>query len=160
MQYNNQLVSTLKLMRTKKLNNTGVTLLEILLASIIFVISVAGIFATLSAVRTPVGNKENALAAAVFGKQVLETLRTQVNAGAATYYGICTTTCATNCTAVLSLCLGAHALNLPASGLSWPTTDLQNANAALNYTVTCADGSAAVACGADVARKVVLNIHW
>jgi Tfp pilus assembly protein PilV len=147
-------------MRIKNLNNAGVTLLEILLASIIFVISVAGIFATLSAVRTPVGNKENALSAAVFGKQVLETMRTQVNAGSATYYGICASTCATSCTAALSLCLGTHALNLPASGLSWPSTDLQNANAALNYTVSCADGSADTACGADVARRVVLNINW
>ena len=139
----------------KNLNNTGVTLLEILLASIIFVISVAGIFATLSAVRSPVGNKENALAAALFGKQVLETLRTEVNAGTATYYGICAGNCAT-----VDLKLGNHSVTLPASGLSWPTADLSANNATLKYTVFCADGSAAALCHADVAREVVLSINW
>jgi Tfp pilus assembly protein PilV len=140
----------------KNLNKTGVTLLEILLASIIFVISVAGIFATLSAVRSPVGNKENALAAALFGKQVLETLRTEVNAGTATYYGICA---GAGC-GVLNLTLGNHSVTLPASGLSWPTTDLSTNNATLKYSVYCADGSAAALCHADVAREVVLSINW
>ena len=69
-------------MRIKNLNNTAFSLLEILLAAIIFVISIGGIFATLNAVRAPVANKESALTAAVFGKQVLEALRSQVNAAA------------------------------------------------------------------------------
>lgn len=145
-------------MRIKNPNSSGFTLLEVLLAAIIFVVSVAGIFATLSAVRAPIANKENALVAAVFGKKVLETLRTQVSAGGAAYYGICTAGC--NCTTVFNLCLGAHSLTLPVGGFSWPTTDLSNNNATLNYTVTCADGSAAAACAADVARRVDLNINW
>jgi len=141
----------------RNLNNTGVTLLEILLASVIFVVSVAGIFATINAVRTPVANKENALSAAVFGKQVLETLRTQVNAGG-TYFGVCAGTCTT-----FDLQLGKHLVAMPLAtpALSWPTTDLTNNNAAgLSYTVTCANSGSVAVCGADVARRVDLNISW
>jgi len=145
------------------LNSRGVTLLEILLASVIFVVSVAGIFATLNAVRTPVVNKENALSAAVFGKQVLDTLRSVVSAGGTSFYGIC----AGNCT-TFDLQLGPHqvaAATLAVYGITWPTTDLINANqvagvTTLSYSVSCADGSVAAFCGADVARRLDLNINW
>ena len=150
----------------KNLNNTGVTLLEILLASIIFVISVAGIFATLNAVRVPVANKENSLAAAVFGKQILETLRTQVNAGTAAFYGTCSSgagTVASPCQD-FSLTLGTHLANMPA-GLTWPSADPSSNNAGISYTVSCADGSGSygnpnTCLNADVAHKLDLNINW
>ncbi len=147
----------------KNLNKTGVTLLEILLASVIFVVSIAGIFATLNAVRTPVTTKENALMAAVFGKQVLDTLRSVVNAGGTTYYGICAGNCAT-----FDLQLGPHqvvAATLAAYGITWPSADLINANkiggvTTLSYTVSCADGSVPASCNADVARRLDLNINY
>ena len=74
------LIVRLKLMRITHLRKTAFTLLEVLLASIIFIVSVLGVFSTLSAVRQPVLQKERALTAAVFGQQFLEGLRSQVNA--------------------------------------------------------------------------------
>jgi Tfp pilus assembly protein PilV len=151
-------------MRIKKLNNTGFSLLEILLAAIILVISVAGIFATLNAVRTPVVNKESSLSAALFGKQVLETLRTQVNAQS--FYSACVSVVAGACQD-FSLSLGAHQVpagNMPA-GLTWPPALIAkntvcNASGCLVYTVSCGDNSAAPCTSDDVARRIDLNINW
>jgi hypothetical protein len=150
-------------MRMKNLNNTAFSLLEILLAAVIFIISVGGIFITINAVRIPVANKENALAAAVFGKQVLETLRSQVNAKI--YYNACSVN-QTPCPD-FSLSLGSHQVpvgNLP-QGLTWSSQDLINANLVngnpvLTYTVSCADGNFPNNCDADIARKVDLSINW
>jgi type II secretory pathway pseudopilin PulG len=150
----------------KNLNNSAFTLLEILLATIIFIISIAGVFATLNAVRQPVIDKESALTATIFGKQVLEALRSQVNAATSSNYysdSTCTPTCSD-----FSLGLGTHQVNttnLP-STLTWPTA-LTSSNQAcathnpcLVYTVSCADGSPNSSCGADIARKVDLSINW
>jgi hypothetical protein len=154
----------------KNLNNTAFSLLEILLSSVIFVIAIGGIFATLNAVRAPVSSKEYGLSSAVFGKQVLEILRKQVNnSSSANFYtdancsgGICTD---------FSLAVGAHYVTTSAptwpSGLSWPTA-LQSANTVacnvttalcLQYTVTCADGSASPCTNNFIAHKVVLTIN-
>lgn len=138
-------------------------MLEVLLASLIFVISIAGIFGTLTYVRKPVANRQGALAAAVFGKQVLEALRAQVSmASAANYY---------SCSVVSSSCpdfglsLGLHSVSiatLAANGLTWPpalTANNINGNpAVLNYTVICADGSGCA--NTDIGRRVDLNINW
>lgn len=142
-------------MRIKNLNNRAFSLLEILLSAIIFVITIGGIFATLNAVRSPVANKESALTAAVFGKQVLEVLRSQVNDP--TYYGTsCTASCAT-----FDLELGSHSVTLPTSGLNWPTAAMSTANSnVLNYKVSCADGSSSPCTNAEVAHRVVLNINY
>jgi Tfp pilus assembly protein PilV len=152
-------------MLMKKLNNTGVTLLEILLASVIFVLSVAGIFATLSFVRASVTNKESSLTAALFGKQVLEKLRSAVNMGGANpYYNACTGNA--NPCPDFSLSLlpaGVHRVpsaNMPA-GLIWPTAlktanTFCDANGCLEYTVSCGDNCSNI----DAARKVDLIIHY
>jgi Tfp pilus assembly protein PilV len=160
-------------MRMRNLNNTAFSLLEILLAAVIFIVSVGGIFATLNAVRTPVANKENALAAAVFGKQVLEALRSQVNA--ATYYAPCGAVNPDNSCGSFSLFLGSHEIStatLNSNGLNWPTLPSgQSLGAAqqtlnvLSYTVSCADGSGSYGSSspctnADIARRVDLNIKW
>ena len=141
----------------KNLNNTAFSLLEILLASVIFVITIGGIFATLNAVRTPVASKNSALTAAVFGKQVLETLRNQVNNQAASnFYSVCSGSCTT-----FDLELGVHAVTLPTSGISWPTAAISTANSnTLNYTVSCANPYSISVCGPYVARRVDLNIQW
>jgi Tfp pilus assembly protein PilV len=148
-------------MRIKHLNHKAFTLLEVLLASVIFVVSVAGIFATLNAVRGPVSNKENQLIAAVFGKQVLQALYSQVTDPA--YYAVCgTSPCPT-----FDLSLGTHQVphgNLP--GLIWPlnlkasNNACDGANGCLVYKVSCADGSGACGTGTNVARRVDLNIDW
>jgi len=70
----------IKFMRIINRTRSAFTLLEVLLASMIFIVSVAGVFSTISAVRQPVHAKERALTAAVFGQLALETLRAQVNA--------------------------------------------------------------------------------
>ena len=141
----------------KNLNNTAFSLLEILLSTVIFVITIGGIFATLNAVRGPVTSKEYALSSAVFGKQVFETLRNQVsNGSSANFYTVCPAS-APYCT-TFDLALGKHQVTLPSSGLNWPTL-LSSNNSTLNYTVSCADGSAT--CGAPnsyVARRVDLKI--
>ena len=143
--------------------------MEIILAAIIFIISVGGVFATLNAVRSPVITKESALVAAVFGKQVLEALRSQVNdpqGALATYY---------NCSVAVAPCpdfslsQGDHLVSvakLNAAGISWPSVALSNQNLVggvpmLSYTVTCADGVAAhCITNTDVAHMVTLNIKW
>jgi len=156
-------------MRIKNLNNTAFSLIEILMAAIIFIISIGGIFATLNAVRVPVANKENALTAAVFGKQVLEALRSQVNQqGAANFY-VCSAAGQNPCQD-FALSVGQHqvsATTLSNYGLTWPSA-LQSANTVcgspatlcLVYNVTCAD-SVPTDCTTnttDIAHKVDLKI--
>jgi len=156
---------SLKPMRIENLNNAAFTLLEVLLSSVIFVISVAGVFATISAVRGPVANKENQLAAAVFEKQVLEALYSNVSAANANYFA-----CSVNQNPCpdFALSVGAHQVthgNLP-SGLSWPpaliaSNNSCDANGCLTYTVSCGDGSAGPNCtNPNAARRVDLNINW
>lgn len=156
-------------------NNTAFSLMEILVASIIFIISIGGIFATLNAVRAPVINKESSLSAAVFGKQVLESLRSQVIAGTnvGNFYGTCSSIVSGACRD-FSLYLGLHQVptsSLP-SGLSWPpalvavnTVCGSPAALCLQYTVSCADGIAPSgsppSCSSfNVARRINLNINW
>jgi len=166
------------MMRIKKINNRAFSLLEILLASIIFIISITGVFITLTAVRKPVADKESALAASVFGKQVLEALRSSVSAG--TFYNSCSSMNANGYCPDFSLSLGKHQVpsgNLLSAGLTWPAsltvantnvnsiTHCDTAVACLVYTVSCADnnppaGSTSSCVNADVARQVTLNINW
>lgn len=138
------------------LNKKAFSLLEILLASVIFVISVTGLFFTLTAVRIPVLNKESALTGAVFGKQVLEALYSRVSAS--TYYNNCS---GQNPCPNFDLSLGVHQVptaSLPA-GLIWPIGFAVLNSNVLTYTVSCADGSAAPCTDPDnTARKVDLNI--
>src|ERR1039458_2589495 len=116
-------------MRIKNLNNTAFSLLEVLLASIIFVVTIAGVFATLNAVRAPVASRENELAAAVFSKQVLETLRSQTSQNdAVSHFYTCLNGTAANC-ADFALSVGTHnvtAATLNGFGLKWPTAALSN----------------------------------
>jgi hypothetical protein len=108
-----------------------------------------------------VANRESALTAAVFDKQVLETLRSSVNAQS--YYAACSSIVAGACQD-FSLYLGSHQVphgNLP-SNLSWPTAlaaknTVCDASGCLVYTVSCGDG---VCANADVARRVDLSISW
>ncbi len=152
--------------------------MEILLSAVIFIVAVSGVFATLNAVRAPVVTKESNLVAAVFGKQVLEALRTQVTdpqGSAAKLYYQCSAGLGANPCPDFSLSVGHHevsAANLTAStnpSLSWPGTitavNTITCNGVANtvclvYNVTCANGSALSTCGnTDVAHRVDLNIQ-
>ncbi len=145
-------------MRMTNLHATGFSLLEILMAAIIFTIAVAGVFATLNAVRAPVNNKENELTAASFGKEELEALRTQVSAApSANYYtdpncsnGICTD---------FSLSLGTH--HTSGSGqIIFPINYYGNNPNGVTYTVYCANTGSTTICGPDMARRVDLTVNY
>jgi len=128
-------------MRITNLKKSAFSLLEILLAAIIFIISVGGIFATLNAVRQPALQKERALTAAIFGQQLLESLHSSVSANNFDAGG--------NVNGALSL--GTHSLPL--------VTDPQNVVYNMTYVVTCADGG--VTCDQDdTPRQVILNITF
>ncbi|MDE2027984.1 MAG: hypothetical protein KGK03_08140 [Candidatus Omnitrophica bacterium] len=159
-------------MRQKSLDNAAFSLLEILLSAVIFVVSIAGIFATLNAVRMPVYNKENALTATVFGKQALEALRSKVNASSsANYYSDTNCDGTTGICTDFSLALGTHEVtSLAGTGLSWPaaisgSNSCSGTSPCLYYVVSCADGSGtyggtAACSSSDIARKVDLTINW
>jgi Tfp pilus assembly protein PilV len=166
----------IKVMRIKNLNNAAFSLLEVLLASVIFVVSVAGIFVTLNAVRGPVSNKENQLASTVFAKQALEALYSQVEES--TYYNGCQQTLyADNSCGDFSLSLGVHEVNqatltaanpnltFPPALTSSNTGDCTSGPPCLTYTVSCADGIAPtgnpLACSTpSIAYRVDMNINW
>lgn len=151
-------------MRCQVDNRVGFTLVEILMAAIIFVISVAGIFATLNAVRVPVANKENQLIATVFGKQVLEALRSQVN-NTRFYNTTCSDRGSGECQD-FSFYLGRHLVPTSALlsvGLNWPSALSTCNTSGLSYKVSCADGSGSAGqlCSqSNVALRVDLNISW
>ncbi len=158
-------------MRMKNLNNTAFSLLEVLLSSVIFVIAVAGIFATFNAVRTPATNTESALTAAAFGKQVLETLRIQVNQQASANFYSCASVNGNGTCGDFALSVGVHQISvatLATVGLSWPSTALSNQNLVggvpvVAYTVSCADGTPSHCTDAStsfVAHRVDLTINW
>ena len=145
-------------MRIKKLKNSAFTLIEVLLSAVIFIVTIAGLFVTLGSVRAPVASKQTALTAAVFEKQVLEALRSQVSLSAGANYNACAagTGNVLNPCQDFSLSLGTHqvsAATLANYNISWPTlpATLQTNNTivcagvantlCLQYVVSCADGS-------------------
>ena len=115
--------------------------MEILLASVIFVITAAMVYITINAVRQPVLQKERALTAALFGQQLLEDLRSQVDAADINASG--------NWTG--NLALGVHG--------PFSQTDAQGIVYNEIYTVACGDGSATCD-NSDVARAVTLSINF
>lgn len=143
-------------MRIINLRTTAFTLLEVLLASIIFIVAVLGVFSTLSAVRIPVQQKERALTAAVFGQLALETLRAQVNASSTSFDAPSGCYNYTN-----QLALGAHPTASNPALLS--QTDQNVTTYSMSYTVSCASaggGCPAGYCPADTAMMVNLAITF
>ncbi|MBI3602501.1 MAG: hypothetical protein HY209_06380 [Candidatus Omnitrophica bacterium] len=63
-----------------KINTQGMSLLEAFLAAVIFVISVAAVFTTLIGTRRPAVNNDQMTTAALVAKNVLEDLRSKVDA--------------------------------------------------------------------------------
>jgi len=131
------------------------TLIEVLMASIIFILTVGGVFATLNAVRAPVAQNVLAVSASTLGKQVLEALHSQVNtlSGAGQYYGLCTALNADNSCPDFSLSLGQHKVpvaNVPGINLNTLPSDFAssnpdtnnpaNLNGVVGYTVSCSGG--------------------
>lgn len=126
-------------MRINYLKNAAFTLLEVLLAAIIFIISVGGVFATLNYVRQPVLEKERALTAAIMGKQFLESLRSQISAA--------------------NLVNGVWQGNFALGTSSFTENDQQGTQYNISYTVSCADGT--TTCGNyDTPLAVNLTVNW
>ena len=60
-------------------NDSGFSLVEVIVASLIFATVVVGIFATTSAMKKPTVDSDKKLMAAFYGKQILEDLRVRVD---------------------------------------------------------------------------------
>ncbi len=58
----------------------GFTIVEVVISSLIFVIAVAGIFASINLLRKPAEDTTDKINAAFVGKEILEGLRKQVDA--------------------------------------------------------------------------------
>lgn len=161
-------------MNENNFNKYGVTLLEVLLSSIIFLVSVAGLLVTMNAVRGPVMTKENQLTATVFGKRVLEALYASVDNN--TYF---TTSCVGNTSPKFDLSPCTHTINAAAaaanSRIPWPPPFTQNncnvdngGNPQYQYDVLCSDGSESAGNNCEdttkahamEARQVQLTIKW
>ena len=65
-------------MFSKKIS--GFSLVEAVVAAVIFSITVVGVFASLAAIQQPAANSGQSLNAALCGQQVLENLRSKVDA--------------------------------------------------------------------------------
>ncbi len=116
----------------KKLNqNSGFSMTEVVVAAVIFAISVAGFLSTSASLRQPGAKTERRLQASYIGKQVLEDLRVDLNP--------------TNWTGG-SLAEGTfNLLPITANGIQYRVT----------YTVTSLDPS-----DINAPRKVDLTISW
>ena len=66
-------------MRKKYEYPNGFTLVEVVVASVIFAITAAGIVAMLSALSKPADEAQEAVAASLVGKQILEEFRKEVD---------------------------------------------------------------------------------
>ncbi|MBF0510937.1 MAG: hypothetical protein HQL13_01270 [Candidatus Omnitrophica bacterium] len=153
------------------INNNAFSLLEVLLASIVLVIAVAGVFATLHSVRVKVTNKETALAASAMGCKVLDSLLYAQDNTYVSKYGLkCSDV--PSCGAFEIATLGTHRIDnttLIHNGLSWPGFpsgwDTENKSCqpapCLVYTVQCAPGTDQIgAPGIDCPHQVILHINW
>ena len=116
--------------RRQNLRN-GFTIIEVVVAALIFAIATAGIFATVSSLSKPAQESTEEVTAAFLGKRILEDLRTSVDA----------TTWSLNSS---FLSVGTHTLNsMNIDGIVYTG----------NYIVT-ADPSGTAS------RQVTLNLNW
>lgn len=60
--------------------NQGFTIVEVIVATLVFALAAAGIFATVSALNRPAGESMEEVTAAFLGKRILEDLRRDVDA--------------------------------------------------------------------------------
>lgn len=108
----------------------GFTLVEVMVAGIIFSLATVGIFASLAAIRQPAQLSDKNLVAAYCGQQVLESLRSAVEDDP-----------------VLSISFGTHTL----SGATLTPYGACAGMTSVSYTVSNAGNSA---------RKVVATVNW
>lgn len=114
----------------KKNTRIGFTMTEVIIATLIFSLAMAGVFASISELRQPAVDSSQEVTAAFVGKRILEDLRSEVSAETWNSTG--------------NLIPGSTYTNTVVVGNTTYTT---------SYTVTTdPDGTSA--------RKVILNITW
>ena len=64
----------------KLVKKTGFSIVEVIIATVIFSIVAAGLFATISSLNQPAQESQEAVTAVLIAKQILEELYTEVNA--------------------------------------------------------------------------------
>lgn len=64
----------------KKRKTKAFTLVEVIISSVIFALAMAGVYASVSQLRQPATESSQEVTAAFLGKQILDKLRTQINA--------------------------------------------------------------------------------
>lgn len=115
----------------KKNQIKAFTMTEVIIATIIFSLAMAGVFASIANLREPAVESSQEVTAAFIGKRVLDDLRSEVNA-------------ATWDTGGLSL--GTHTIT--------PAINISGQNYNVSYTV------AADVTGGTNARQVTMDITW
>jgi len=85
----------------------GFSITEAMTAAIVFVIAATGVFATLGNIKKPSARTDRSLTAAYLGQQVLEDMRTNVDAG-------------TWDNANSEMSLGAHSGSKSVNGVTYP----------------------------------------
>ena len=122
----------LKNLKHKQNSQKGFTMVEAVVAALIFAAVVVGIFSTTAALKKPAIGSDKKLTAAYYGKQILEDLRSKVDQRDWDL-------------AAGSLSLGPHppvTMFNPTYGVTYTVT----------YTVTAVPGS--------TARQVALTVQW
>ncbi len=117
-------------MRWPCLRRGGFSIAEAVIAAIVFVIAVTGVLATIGNIKKPSARTDRSLTAAYVGQQVLEAMRTNVDAGTWDDPG-----------SPLSL-LGTHSGSKPVNGVTYTYT----------YTV--------VQDPISKARRVTITVNW
>ena len=118
----------------------GFSIVEVLVASMVFSIAAIGIFSTIAAIRKPAAVSERKISAAYYGKRILDDLRAKTDARPGVWNGGV---------------LGTSG-SLPYTVVLSPVTISGTAFGA-SYTVTDATPAAI---GAKEVRKVDLTVTW
>jgi prepilin-type N-terminal cleavage/methylation domain-containing protein len=74
----------MKILNSKKgniLEKSGFSIIEVIISAVIFSIVAAGLFATVSSLRIPATESQEAVTAALIGNQILEELANEVDKG-------------------------------------------------------------------------------
>lgn len=121
------------------LSKTGFSLMEGLMASLVFAIAVVGVFATLAAVKRPTVETDKSFAAAKCTQQILESLRAKVDQR--------------------NYDSGELSINAPGSPHTLSNAQLATF-AACSQLTTISFSYDVVSAGASGARKVVAQITW
>ena len=119
---------------------TGFTMVEVLVATVVFIIAALGIMSTYAAIRTPSTKTDHKLVAALYGEELLASLRNEVDAN------------------TWALTQGAGGRFDCTNGVTYSgTKSVGGITYNYTYTVTCPSGNPA---NTDDPRSVNLQVTW